>query len=74
MTITNYLASKREQQKERRRQKLTYMAEDLLQVTELDSQLWLTYGGAPVIPSDMLKEDIISTIEKLRELYIKRKI
>lgn len=45
-------------------------AEDVYQLCEHDELLWITYRGVRVIPECMLYDDAITTLHKLREIYI----
>lgn len=48
-------------------------AEEFYQIKEKLGELWITYNGIPIIPESMLKEEALSTLKKLRELYVKSK-
>lgn len=48
-------------------------AEDLFQIKEKCGEIWITYGGFPVVPESLLKEPVLETLLKIRELYVKSK-
>lgn len=45
-------------------------AEFLYQLAEHNGELWLTYGGAPVIPTSLLNKDAIVVLQGLRDTYV----
>ena len=49
-------------------------ADALFQIAEYDDQLWLTFGGSKVCPCDMLKDEPVEAVKKMRELYIKQNL
>ena len=49
---------------------LTARAAYLYQIAEHNGALWLTYGGAPVIPTSLLNKDAIVVLQELRETYV----
>lgn len=56
----------------RKAKRLAEQAERIYQIREMNGQLWLTYDGCPVIPSTMLKTDIVATLNVIRNLYVER--
>lgn len=57
---------------EKRARKNEEIANDLFQVKEYSSEIWLTYNGNLVCPASMLKDDIVMALGMMRSLYIMR--
>lgn len=47
-------------------------ASELFQLREYDRQIWLTFNGSLVCPSEMLSIEPVEAVRKMRELYIER--
>jgi len=57
---------------ERQRREKQEQANELFQLREYDSQIWLTFNGSLVCPSEMLSIEPVEAVKKMRELYIER--
>lgn len=47
-------------------------ASELYQIHEYGGKLWLTFNSCLICPADMLKDNIIDSLTKIRELYVER--
>lgn len=47
-------------------------SEEKYQVCEYGGELWLTYSGCLVCPCSMLKDGVIESLRKMRELFVQR--
>ena len=48
-------------------------ANAIFQITEYSGDLWLTYNGALVCPTEMLYgDDSVKALKEIRELYVER--
>lgn len=45
-------------------------AADIFQIMEYSGKLWFTYNGFPFCPCDMMKDEPLVALNKLREGYI----
>lgn len=45
-------------------------ANDIYQISERFGKLWFTYNGFPFCPCDMMKDEPLVALNKLREVYI----
>jgi hypothetical protein len=45
-------------------------ANDIYQISECFGKLWFTYNGFPFCPCDMMKDEPLVALNKLREGYI----
>ena len=46
-------------------------AADIFQIMEYSGKLWFTYNGFPFCPCDMMKDEPLVALEKLRSTYVK---
>ena len=49
-------------------------AESLFQLKEHGGGLWLTYDGWLVCPCEMLRDDAVEAVMRMRELYVQREV
>ena len=42
------------------------------QIQEFDGKLWLTFNGALICPTELFKDEALSTLEVIRKLYVER--
>ena len=73
MNIKDIITKWRKHLAEKRAEHRIREAEDRYQLQEYNSQLWLTYCGALVCPTTMLKDDAIAAVNVMRFMYIERK-
>ena len=57
---------------ERNRRVVEDRAVGLYQLTEYGGELWLTFNGSLVCPCQMLNDEPVEAVKKMRELYISR--
>ena len=69
MTVVKKIKERRD---EIRLHRLHEKAKYAFQIQELNGQLWLTSFGVCVLPCEMLKEDPLSVLVTIRELWVKR--
>lgn len=51
----------------------TKEAEQAYQIREFNNELWLTYNGALICPTDMLYgDDSVKALQNIRKLYVER--
>lgn len=56
--------------KDKMSQRTVERAKEIYQIKEKNGELWLTFNGYSVIPASMLRDDIITSLETLRNLFI----
>lgn len=65
----------KEKRHERRKKYIEEIAMDIFDVSVYNNQLWLCYRGELVAPISMLtKEDGVTVVSALRNLYIERNL
>ena len=57
---------------ESKRKQLEELANDLYQICEHDSALWLTFNGNLVCPCSFLNEDAVVAVNTMRKMYVER--
>lgn len=73
MNIKDIITRWRKSLAEKRVKHIERDAEERFQLQESNGQLWLTYCGALVCPTTMLKDDAIASVNVMRIMYIERK-
>lgn len=64
--IYNYLFGKS-------KEKCEEEARQIYQIKEFNGELWITYNGALICPTDMLAgDDSVKALQEIRELYVDR--
>lgn len=51
---------------------LNKAARQIYQIEEFDGQLWLTYNGALICPTDMFVSPPLPALSEIRQLYVER--
>ena len=53
---------------------LIKQAKEIYQIEEFNDELWLTYNGALICPTDMLypDDDSVKALQEIRRLYVER--
>ena len=55
------------------KEKCLQEAREIYQVREFDNELWLTFNGALICPTEMLYgDDLIKALQEIRDLYVQR--
>lgn len=74
--VTSFWKRLSTQRKEHGKDAIKKRSVDLYQITEYYGKLWFTFNGLPFCPCDMMKDEPLDALEKLRngyvELYIHR--
>lgn len=71
--IKELLARRRQRRAEKRHQHIVERSQELFQICEYNSNVWLTYDGFLVCPAYLLGgDDNVETLNEIRDLYIKR--
>lgn len=42
------------------------------QIQEFDGKIWFTFNGALICPTELFKDEALSTLEVIRKLYVER--
>ena len=51
---------------------LNKAAKQIYQIEEFDGNIWLTYNGALVCPTDMFNDTPLAALSEIRQLYVER--
>jgi hypothetical protein len=70
--MMDFIESFRRKKNERRKKEVNMIAKEIFQITECDGRLWFTYDHVPYCPCDMMKDDALTALGKLREAYVVR--
>lgn len=62
----------KEKRRERKKSNLKKSSCEVFNVKEFGGKIWLTHNGCLVCPSSMLEDDIVKSVEKMRELFVTR--
>lgn len=54
------------------KEKCQLEAQNAYQVSEFHGQLWLTYNGVLICPTDMFSDEPLKALSKIRDLYVER--
>lgn len=72
MNIFKELKRKYKLRRERFRNKyVSECAQRIYQITEYNGEIWLTFNNQKVLPLSFLKNDDVTVLIQLRELYFK---
>ena len=72
-TIKEYFERHRRRMEERKRLKIVRRSQELYQICEYNDNLWLTFNGALICPTDMLySPDSVKALVEIRNLYVER--
>lgn len=64
----------KEYREQKRYQRIINESYRIYQVKEVKGEVWITYGGEPVVSSSLLKYDFLETLKELREKYAANKV
>ena len=53
-------------------ERLINASKEIYQIEEFDGNLWLTYNGALVCPTDMFVSPPLDALSEIRKLYVER--
>lgn len=53
-----------------RNKAISHRAEETFQIKEVLGELWFTHYGEPFCPCSMMKDEPISVLKTLRQLYV----
>ena len=73
MNIKELFSSNTEQRKQRYLKKIEEEAKDIYQLREFAGELWLTYNGFLICPTEMFDGgEELQALENIRDLYVAR--
>ena len=72
MNIKELFSSNTEQRKQRYLKKIEEEAKEIYQLREFAGELWLTYNGFLICPTQMFDGGELHALEKIRDLYVAR--
>lgn len=70
--IKQWLRYRYNSMKKRKLARVFDYACELYQIQEYDGKLWLTFNANFICPCDMLKDDALDTLTKIRQMYVER--
>ena len=68
--FSDYLENLKTRRKANKEKYIKERANDIYQITEYCGRLWFTYNGSLFCPCDMMKDEPLVALNKLREGYI----
>lgn len=60
--------------REKAKQETEARADALYQLCEYNGEIWLTYGDHLICPTEMLKDDAVTVVKTVRQLFVDRMI
>lgn len=70
--IEKFFKTRQQSKAAKKEHDLQKSANELFQIEEYDGLLWVTYMGNKVCPCEMLIDEPIPAIKKMREMYVSR--
>ena len=72
MNVRDIISRWRDSRRKEKAFRLIEETREIFQLQEYDAQIWLTYRGALICPTTMLKGDAIESVNAMRTMYINR--
>lgn len=72
MNIRELITRWRDSRRKEKAFRLIEESREIFQLQEYDAQIWLTYRGALICPTTMLKHDAIESVNAMRTMYFDR--
>jgi hypothetical protein len=71
-----FIRTLREKSQTRRQEEIQRQAEELITLSDFDSDLYIAYAGTPLVPikEEWTSKEIVEELTKLRQNYIKSKL